>query len=344
MEMNNDNILRLRGLPYDSTTDDVQQFFDGITINPTCIKIPTDDMGRSSGEAFVQFNCTEDVQEAMKKNRENMGWRYIEIFPSTSREAHSGKPLVPKASNLGKKGRAGPYQRSPSYGRGFGMNMEHMSGSQMSGSQMSGSRMSGSQIRSPSYGRGFGRDMKGFSPRQSFNPEGMGNLPQGMGEIGGHAIRMRGLPFSATEMEVAEWFSSVADPFHVSIEYNKEGKPSGDASVFFRTAQEAKNAMSKNKQYMAHRYVELFEENPSPGEWDMQQPIGFGMGRQIMMGGGMKSMGMSGNTLMAGMGMSGVGFNQSEMAMGGSGLDINQMNSMAKLPSQAFNSFALGGF
>merc|ERR550519_305641 len=118
--------------------------------------------------------------------------------------------------------------------------MEYMSGSQIP-----------PQIRSPGYGRGFGRNMRGFSPRQQpCSPEGMGNMPRGMGEISGHAIRMRGLPFSATEMEVAEWFSSVADPIHVSIEYNKEGKPSGDATVFFRTAQDVKNAMSKNKQYM----------------------------------------------------------------------------------------------
>jgi len=327
MEMNNDNVLRLRGLPYDSTIDDVKKFFDGITINTNCIKIPTDDMGRSSGEAFVQFNSKEDVTEAMKKNRQNMGWRYIEIFPSTLRDALSGNPL-PRASNTGKRSRPVPYQCSPSYGRGFGMNMEHMAGL---------------QDRSSSYGRGFGRNIKGFSARQSHSLEGMGNMPQGMGEMAGHVIRMRGLPFSATEMEVAEWFSSVADPFHVSIEYNKEGKPSGEANVHFRTAQEAKNAMSKNKQNMAHRYIELFEVNPSSGECDFQQPIGFGMGRQLMMGGGMKPMGMGSNALMAAMGMGGVRY-PSEMAMSGSGLDINQMNSMSKLPSQAYSSFALWGF
>merc|ERR1719510_2269480 len=265
----------------------------------------------------------------MKKNRETMGWRYIEIFPSSLREAHSGKPLLPKASKLEKRARAGPYQRSPSYGRGFGINMEYMSGP---------------QSRPSAYGWGFGRNMKGFSPRQSFNPEGMGNLSQGMGEPTGYVIRMRGLPFSATELEVAEWFSSVADPFHVSIEYNKEGKPSGDARVYFKTAQDARSAMSKNKQNMAHRYIELFEENPGSGGWEMQQPIGFGMGRQMMMGAGMKPMGVCGNNPMAGMGMNAVGFNQYEMADNGPGLDISQMNSMGKLPPQSFNSFALGGF
>merc|ERR1712080_103189 len=161
----------------------------------------------------------------------------------------------------------------------------------------------------------------------------MGNT-SGMGVMAGHVIRMRGLPFSATETEVAEWFSSVADPVHVTIDYNKEGKPSGEANVYFSNAQDAKAAMSKNKQHMAHRYIELFEENRS----DLDTQL------QIMMGGGMQPMGMGRNMLMDAMGMNGVGFNQNKMSMGGSVLDVNQMNSMAKLSPQAFQSFALGGY
>ena len=91
MEMNNGNVLRLRGLPYDSTADDVIKLFDGITINPNCIMIQSDRIGRHSVEAFAQFKSNEDVEEAMKKDKENMGSRYIEIFASTLKEIPSEK-------------------------------------------------------------------------------------------------------------------------------------------------------------------------------------------------------------------------------------------------------------
>jgi len=293
MDLSNENLLRLRGLPWDTKPAEVKKFFDGIKINPNCIMLTTDDMGRSSGEAFVQFNSQEDAKAALKKNRETMGSRYIEIFPSSMREAYNEK-----MKSSGTRGRPGPYDRVPS------------------------------------YGRGFGRNMKGSLPRQPLDLDGMGAMV-GIGGISGHAIRMRGLPFSATEMEVAEWFSFVADPIQVAIDYNREGKPSGDATVYFKTAQDVKSAMARNKQNMAHRYIELFDV--SAGGLDMQQPMGLGMATQ-MMSGGLQSMGMGGNTAMAGMGMSGMGL--PDLGSGG-GLDTKYKMLMAKLAQQSPNTFAM---
>merc|ERR1719510_1284308 len=137
----------------------------------------------------------------------------------------------------------------------------------------------------------------------------------GLGEKVGHLIRMRGLPFSATEMEVAEWFSLVADPVHIEIEYNKEGRPSGEAKVYFKSAEDAKRAMSKNKQNMQHRYIELFNEGIEMGG---QEPMSFGVGRGFLMGSGM-NMGMGGNM---GIGMSGMGLrNAGGMTMSRGGFE-----------------------
>ena len=78
--------------------------------------------------------------------------------------------------------------------------------------------------------------------------------------VGGRCIKMRGLPFRVTEQEIAEWFSSVADPVDIYIKYNSEGRPSGEAEVTFGSDSDAKRAMQKDKQNMQHRYIELFLE------------------------------------------------------------------------------------
>ena len=43
-------------------------------------------------------------------------------------------------------------------------------------------------------------------------------------------IKMRGLPFKANDMEVREWFSSVADCQDVNIQYGSDGRPSGQVN------------------------------------------------------------------------------------------------------------------
>ena len=61
---------------------------------------------------------------------------------------------------------------------------------------------------------------------------------------------------------VSQWFSSVADCEDVMIEYNRDNRPSGNAQVIFASEQEANRAMSKHKQNMQSRYIELFYEGP----------------------------------------------------------------------------------
>ena len=41
--------------------------------------------GRPSGEAFVEMESDEDVANALKKDKKNMGKRYIEVFESKVR-------------------------------------------------------------------------------------------------------------------------------------------------------------------------------------------------------------------------------------------------------------------
>ena len=42
--------------------------------------------GRATGDAFVLFNEEEDADKALRKHKQNIGSRYIELFRSTSAE------------------------------------------------------------------------------------------------------------------------------------------------------------------------------------------------------------------------------------------------------------------
>ncbi|KAG2469696.1 S12A4 protein, partial [Polypterus senegalus] len=85
----NQVIIRMRGLPFTATADDVLGFLgtdcpvtdgkEGLLF----VKYPD---GRPTGDAFVLFACEEYAQNAIKKHKEILGKRYIELFRSTAAE------------------------------------------------------------------------------------------------------------------------------------------------------------------------------------------------------------------------------------------------------------------
>ncbi|XP_038721170.1 heterogeneous nuclear ribonucleoprotein H-like isoform X1 [Tripterygium wilfordii] len=76
-------------------------------------------------------------------------------------------------------------------------------------------------------------------------------------------LKMRGLPFSATQSEIVQFFKDfklVEDKVHVAC--RPDGKATGEAYVEFVSTEEAKRAMSKDKMMIGRRYVELFPSTP----------------------------------------------------------------------------------
>ncbi len=80
-------VLRLRGLPYSATADSVTTFFSGVQLaRGSPVHFILNHHGRSTGEAFVEFASEEQATEAAKRDRQRMGERWIEIYPSTQEE------------------------------------------------------------------------------------------------------------------------------------------------------------------------------------------------------------------------------------------------------------------
>ncbi|KAM5217555.1 heterogeneous nuclear ribonucleoprotein H isoform 5-T11 [Hipposideros larvatus] len=221
----NDGFVRLRGLPFGCSKEEIVQFFSGLEIVPNGITLPVDFQGRSTGEAFVQFASQEIAEKALKKHKERIGHRYIEIFKSSRAEVrtHYDPPRKLMAMQ-----RPGPYDR-PGAGRGYN-----------------------------SIGRGAGFERM----RRGAYGGGMSDHRYGDGgstfqSTTGHCVHMRGLPYRATENDIYNFFSPL-NPVRVHIEIGPDGRVTGEADVEFATHEDAVAAMSKDKANMQHRYVELF--------------------------------------------------------------------------------------
>uniref|UniRef100_A0A8C7E4G8 RRM domain-containing protein n=1 Tax=Naja naja TaxID=35670 RepID=A0A8C7E4G8_NAJNA len=66
-------VIKVRGLPWSCSADEVQRFFCG-------------KRGRPNGEAFVELETEQDLKFALKKDRKPMGQRYVEVYRSNKFE------------------------------------------------------------------------------------------------------------------------------------------------------------------------------------------------------------------------------------------------------------------
>lgn len=194
-----DGVVRLRGLPFTCTEVDIAKFFSGLDIVENGITIVADNRRRNIGEAFVQFSSQEAANEALQRDREVIGNRYIEVFPSRREEIHSVR---------GKRSSATP--------------------------QTSNQPANRNAVQTYPRTR---------SPQCSALPL--------------HYIHIRGLPFQVSGEDIVKFFSPLAVS-KIMMECGPDGRPSGEAEVYFSCHQDAMAAMSRDRMHIGERYIELF--------------------------------------------------------------------------------------
>ena len=81
-------IVRVRGLPWSATRDDIVNFFSPVAVTggPQGVHFTFTRDGRPSGEAFIEFSSPEDLEAALSKHNAHMGRRYVEVFRSKKSE------------------------------------------------------------------------------------------------------------------------------------------------------------------------------------------------------------------------------------------------------------------
>jgi len=83
-----DNIVKLRGLPWNVSPKEIYNFLKDCNIvnEEKGIHLTTSKDGRPSGECFVELMSQADVEKAKAHDKENMGKRYIEVFEAKRAE------------------------------------------------------------------------------------------------------------------------------------------------------------------------------------------------------------------------------------------------------------------
>ncbi|XP_053874409.1 epithelial splicing regulatory protein 1 isoform X3 [Malaclemys terrapin pileata] len=87
MELVDDNtIIRARGLPWQSSDQDIARFFKGLNIAKGGAALCLNVQGRRNGEALVRFVSEEHRELALQRHKHHMGNRYIEVYKATGED------------------------------------------------------------------------------------------------------------------------------------------------------------------------------------------------------------------------------------------------------------------
>lgn len=215
-------VIRLRGLPYSATMEDVMNFFHGVGVGEKDIFIITRPNGSITGDGYIRLHSPSQASQAMALHNARIGRRYIEIFKSDEGELRS---VLARSSHLGAPVVSNSYERE-SYSRG--------------------GYDGGSSYGRESYG-GYG------------GGGGGGGGPSSAPYQSTFALRLRGLPYSVQPEDIATFFAGaniIRDGIHLM--QNPSGMLSGDAYVEFASEEDLRIAFRKQNHRIGTRYIELF--------------------------------------------------------------------------------------
>ncbi|KAK8382547.1 hypothetical protein O3P69_015425 [Scylla paramamosain] len=85
-EVDSGCVVRARGLPWQSSDQDIAKFFRGLNIAKGGVALCLSPQGRRNGEALIRFISPEHRDMALKRHKHHIGNRYIEVYKATGED------------------------------------------------------------------------------------------------------------------------------------------------------------------------------------------------------------------------------------------------------------------
>ncbi|CAB3385279.1 Hypothetical predicted protein [Cloeon dipterum] len=82
-EVDSNCVVRARGLPWQSSDQDIAKFFRGLNVAKGGVALCLSPQGRRNGEALVRFVNQEHRDMAMKRHKHHINNRYIEVYKAS---------------------------------------------------------------------------------------------------------------------------------------------------------------------------------------------------------------------------------------------------------------------
>ncbi|XP_011614236.1 G-rich sequence factor 1 [Takifugu rubripes] len=284
-------IVQVKGLLWSCTPQDLLKFFSDCRIRDGVkgIHFTLNKMGRPTGIAFIEMEDEEDVNKALEKHRQYLGPRYVEVYEVTESDAEAimEKATGSQADDGVVRLRGLPFSSTKAdiaqffsdldivengitiitdhAGRNSGeafvqfFSKEEAEKALLRDRAVMGTRYievfpsRSEEVYSSKRMRNSGVSDTGHSVRNRRTTSQ--SLVQNSLPL--HYIHMRGLPFQVSGEDVVNFFR----PLVVSkmlMEFGPDGRPSGEADVYFGRHEDAVAAMSRDREHIGGRYIELF--------------------------------------------------------------------------------------
>ncbi|XP_023033724.1 RNA-binding protein fusilli isoform X3 [Drosophila willistoni] len=85
-EIDGNCIVRARGLPWQSSDQDIAKFFCGLNVAKGGVALCLSPLGRRNGEALIRFVSQEHRDMALKRHKHHIGARYIEVYRASGED------------------------------------------------------------------------------------------------------------------------------------------------------------------------------------------------------------------------------------------------------------------
>jgi RNA recognition motif-containing protein len=243
----NCTVVRMMGAPFNAKQKDVVNFFEGIPVAGITSVIHKG----SNVEYFIAFENENDANEALKRNKQYIGKRYVDLIPSDTNLLQNVKKVFKNINTVVKlKGISYELCTEDEIKRffdGFSIASIYIPKTQ-SGKPMGEAYVS--FINEDEASRALNNNKKYLGSRYII-------LEQSKPDA---TCFLRGFPFSVTGREVRAFLSG----YNVtSVRLRKvNGQPTGEAFVVFDSEEEKKKAMQElHKANYGGRYIEFLEPN-----------------------------------------------------------------------------------